>query len=61
MDTTGGGETAWFARVLLCGVKVNFKLDTSAEVTAISDQTFKHLSCRATLQKSSKVLHGPGQ
>ena len=41
MDTVGGGETAWFARVLLCGVKVNFKLDTGAEVTAVSDQTFK--------------------
>ena len=28
METVGGGETAWFAQVLLCGVKVNFKLDT---------------------------------
>ncbi|KAL5483892.1 hypothetical protein EMCRGX_G020311 [Ephydatia muelleri] len=61
MDAIGGGETASFARVLLCGVKVNFKLDTGAEITAISDQTFKRLSCRATLQKSSKDLYGPGQ
>ena len=61
MDTVGGGEKAWLAWVLLCGVKVNFKLDTGAEVTAISDETFKRLSCRAMLQKSSKVLYDPGQ
>ena len=43
MDTVGGGgETAWFARVLLCGVKVNFKLDTGAVKTFLSLRWMKH-------------------
>lgn len=40
-------------------VDVTFKLDTGAEVTAISERTHRLLG-KPDLQKPSKVLYGPG-
>ena len=39
---------------------IQFKLDTGAEVTAVSDKVLSSL-CNAKLQKPSKVLLGPAR
>ena len=46
--------------ILLNQVKVSFKLDTGAEVTAISDDTYRQLGL-PKLDKPSKVLYGPAK
>ena len=44
LDTIGGCEESfWLASVLLLGRNITFKLDTGAEVTAISFDTFQKL------------------
>ena len=42
----------------LNGKEVSFKLDTGAEVTAISEETYRQVYGK-TLQRASKVLYGP--
>ena len=47
--------------MLLLGRNITFKLDTGAEVTAISFVTFQKLGRSiSTLGKSSRILYGPG-
>ena len=53
-------EQGWSATVQVTGIPVLFKLDTGAEVTAISEEIYKTLS-RVTLKKPSRVLYGPAQ
>ena len=55
------GSTAWKAKLFLLGSNTEFKLDTGAEVTAISNQTFQKLSGKPPLSKPRKRLFGPGQ
>ena len=52
------GDTQWHATVSLNQKNVKFKLDTDAEITAISETTFHSLT-DTTLKKPSKALHGP--
>ena len=55
---TGTKQSSWTANISLNSHPIQFKLDTGAEVTAISDKVFSSL-CNAKLQKASKVLLGP--
>ena len=57
---TNSQEPAWSAAVLLGKTKVQFKLDTGAAVTAITDDTYKSLKS-VTLKKHSKLLYGPAR
>ena len=52
--------TSWTTTLLVEKKPVSFKLDTGAEVTAISEQTYLQLG-REKLLKSDKVLYGPAR
>ena len=54
----GQPQTSWSTAVTINGHQVSFKLDTGAEVTVISDDTFKSLKV-TELQSSMKRLCGP--
>ena len=59
LDTIrSGSDTSWSSEVQMCDKIVRFKLDTGAEVTAISNSEYERISNR-TLEKPSKVLYGP--
>ena len=61
LDTVSVNQTSsWHARIRLNACETNFKLDTGAEVTAISEQTYKRLK-KPQLTTTSKILHGPSQ
>ena len=51
-------ESQWFATVSLNKQEVEFKLDTGAEVTVISEATLSTLS-DVQLKKPTKALYGP--
>ena len=53
-------ETSWKESIRLNGCNIAFKLDTGAEVTAISRRTFQKLH-GTKLEKPSRLLHGPSQ
>ena len=53
-------QTAWFANIQLCGCEIPFKLDTGAEVTAITTKTHQHLQ-QPTLDTPDRILHGPSK
>ena len=53
-------ETSWTTTIVINGKEVKFKLDTGAEVTAVSEQTYKSLT-GIKLQKPSRVLYGPAR
>lgn len=38
---------------------MQFKLDTGAEVTAVSEETYRHIDSPGKLQKANKILYGP--
>ena len=54
--------SSWFANISVLGLSrtIRFKLDTGAEVTAISQKTYNNLP-RIPLQKPSRALLGPSQ
>ena len=54
------GETQWHTTVTLNQTHVKFKLDTGAEVTAISEATFHTLN-DTKLRRPSKALYGPAK
>lgn len=61
LDTLCNDNTSvWTSEVNINGEKISFKLDTGAEVTAISKETWKVLG-EPTLQPSDKHLFGPAQ
>ena len=51
-------QKTWTVTILVGGKPTLFKLDTGAEVTAVSDKFFR--TCTAQLQKPSQLLYGPG-
>ena len=53
----GKQETIWLATIQLNGKQIPFKLDTGAEVTAISDATHQRLG-KPTLDPTDKLLYG---
>lgn len=55
------GEDPWLAEINVRGKKVTFKLDSGADVTAVSEQTFENFrSKNESLEKAQKPLFGPG-
>ena len=54
----GKSSKSWYTDLLLEGQEISFKLDTGAEVTAISEQAYRSLKGTA-LEKPSKALYGP--
>ena len=56
----GSDQRAWLTTVNLNGHKTLFKLDTGAEVTAISEDTYQILK-RPKMSTSHKKLYGPSQ
>ena len=56
----GKQETIWLATIQLNGKQIPFKLDTGAEVTAISDATHQRLG-KPTLDPTDKLLYGPSR
>ena len=57
---TNKDENCWKATLQVDGKDVAFKVDTGAEVTAISEPTFQNFRKR-TLSPSDKILSGPSQ
>ena len=53
-------QSPWTTEILLNQVKVSFKLDTGAEVTTISDDSYRQDGL-PKLSKPSKVLYGPAR
>ena len=57
---TSGEQEDWKVTVTICRQDVEFKLDTGAEVNAISEDTYKALGC-PRLCKPSRMLYGPAR
>ena len=55
---TSQESSIWKTTLKLNGKEVSFKLDTGAEVTAISEETYRQVY-EKTLQRASNVLYGP--
>ena len=53
-------ESSWSADVEIKREAIHFKLDTGAEVTAISEKSFQSLS-QVSLKKATKVVYGPAR
>ena len=53
------GQTSWTVDIAVNGVFLTFKVDTGAEVTAISEQAYRTLGTICKLEKTSKTLFGP--
>ena len=53
-------QLPWTTTLQVKGKEVSFKLDTGAEVTAISEETYLQLG-EAKLQKPTKILYGPAR
>ena len=54
-------ERCWTADVLVGRTEVNFKLDTGAEVTTISERVYETLADLMPLEQTSLTLFGPGR
>ena len=60
MTPAGKPERAWFTQIQLCDRKTLFKMDTGAEVTAVSKTTHQHLG-KPKLSSPDKILYGPSR
>ena len=61
LDTvSNSGEKSWLISIKVNNIDVKFKLDTGAEVTAISEETFQLLN-NCTLGHPEKNLYGPSR
>ena len=63
-SSSAEGEMAWFSEILVgkqTKRKVTFKLDTGAEVTAVSHSTYKTLQDSPKLRSPQRTLCGPSQ
>ena len=59
-SVTSDKSSAWTVRIRLEEEEFPFKMDTGAEVTVISEDTYDALQ-RPTLDKPSRVLYGPAR
>lgn len=57
---TGDQNSSWTEEIYVNNHSIQFKLDTGAEVTAVSEKVFANLK-NIKLQKASQVLLGPAQ
>ena len=62
LDTVEGSKkNKWAITILMQGKPMIVKVDTGAEVTAISDSTWKSLNLTKPLEKTGVSLYGPDQ
>ena len=54
---SGSSDKQWLTTIMLNKTKVTFKLDTGAEATAISAETYQRLG-KVSLQEPTKILRG---
>ena len=59
-EINSNGQACWTAKIRVCSQDIPFKLDTGAEVTAISEKCYADLK-NPRLRKPTKVLYGPGR
>ena len=62
LDTVSrGNSSCWKVTLRMCGIETEFKIDTGAEVTAVSEETYKqlHSDHRPPLDSAAKALYGP--
>ena len=62
LDTVSNGQksSTWITRIQVNGKSIPFKMDTAAEVTAISEETHKLLK-KLRLTTAKKVHYGPSR
>ena len=64
LDTLEGQkptQNSWTCHIEVNGKATMFKIDTGAEVSAVTEQTFNSTAPSTQLRKPSKVLHGPNR
>ena len=60
LDTLSlASETFWTIKVEVEGENLSFKVDTGAEITAISEKCYRVIN-KPLLEKAGKKLYGPG-
>ncbi|MCG8045737.1 MAG: reverse transcriptase domain-containing protein, partial [Candidatus Thiodiazotropha endolucinida] len=53
-------EKPWIATLNICSTDIDFKIDTGADTTVISEKTFTTLKRRPALKRATSVLTSPG-
>ena len=59
VPTVDAGDKPWVVTISINGSPVKFKIDTSADVSVISDTTYKALAKKTPLKPAKKSLTGP--
>ena len=59
VPTVNAGDNPWVVTISINGSPVKFKIDTGADVTVISDTTYKALAKKTPLKPAKKSLTGP--
>ncbi len=60
LDAVNSGDDAWYVNIGMCGTALTFKIDTGADITVMSQDTYNRLSIRPKLTKLSTNLMSPG-
>lgn len=63
LGSVSAKEDPWITEIAVAGTKVQFKIDTGADVTAISESTFKNIfshTKKPTVKPVTRPLKGPG-
>ncbi|XP_064476419.1 uncharacterized protein LOC135390594 [Ornithodoros turicata] len=55
------GPKRWLAPINLCGATLDFKVDTGADVTVVSEETYRTYLSTIPLNKPSTILKGPNR
>jgi len=61
LDTLDGSKKVWEIDINVNGKEITFKVDTGAEVTALSDATWDSLGVTSPLKNAGLSLFGPDQ
>ncbi len=59
VPTVDAGDNPWVVTISINGSPVKFKIDTGADVSVISDTTYKALAKKTPLKPAKKSLTGP--
>ena len=59
LGPVGKGVGSWMANITVCGQPLRFKIDTGADVTAISEEDYRKIKGKGKLAKPSNILRGP--
>ena len=60
VDCDGEDDQAWHTVLHVCGKRVKFKIDTGADITVMSEATYRGLTLKPKLQPSKSTLYSPG-